>query len=97
MGDIKAFAYGVLNWSENRLMNASIDEFVHACLGWNHNFLFEMQRQNNLNRMLCYGIAEVMTASKKIELDKYFQLFEKKIDTEQLENINLPTTLNGKK
>lgn len=102
MGDIKAFAYGVLKWSENRLLEASVDEFIYSCLGWNHNHIYEMQTTNNLNKRLAYAIAEIHTAKKEIKLEKYFQLFEKKNDklaTEINEISNqFPTNLNnGKK
>ena len=98
MGDLKAFAYGVLGWSETKLLNASIDYFVHTCLGWNHNHLFQLQTTNNLNKRLAYAFAETMTAKDKINIEKYFELFEKEINTQELEQINLPTTLpNGKK
>ncbi len=102
MGDIKAFSYGVLMWSESKLLNASLDYFVHACLGWNHNQLYSMQTTNNLNKRLAFAIREIHTAPKEIKLEKYFELFEQKnnnLATEINEISNkFPTTLNnGKK
>lgn len=91
---MKAFCYGVLGWSEKKLANASIDYFVHACLGWNHNQLYQMQTTNNLNFRLAGAFAETMTAPKKIDIGKYFKLFEEKINFEEIEKINLPSTLN---
>lgn len=103
MGDIKAFAYGVLGWSEKRLMNASIDEFVYACIGWHHNDLYQMQTTNNLNSRLGYAIAHIMTAKREINLEPIFRLFEQKENKEQLidelEQIatKIPSKINGKK
>lgn len=102
LGDIKAFAYGVLGWSEQRLQNATIDYFIHACIGWNFNHLYTMQTTNNLNKRLAYAMAEIQTAQKEIKLEKYFELFEKKNDklaTEINEISNqFPTNLtDGKK
>jgi hypothetical protein len=57
-------------------MNASIDYFVYACIGWNHNDLYQVQNQNNLNKRLAYAFAEITTATKRIEIEKYFILFE---------------------
>jgi hypothetical protein len=101
LGDIKAFAYGVLNWSEKKLLNASLDYFVHACLGWNHNQLYSMQTTNNLNKRLAFAIAEITHAKKEIKLEKYFELFEKKNDNlaNEINEISdkFPTSLNNGK
>lgn len=100
--DIKAFCYGVLGWSEKKLNESSIDYFVFTVIGWKHNDLWQTQTQNNLNKRLAYAFAEIQTAQKRIEIEKYFELFEvKQIDIKKdLENASnhFPANLNnGKK
>lgn len=99
---MKAFAYGVLGWSEKKFLNASIDYFIHACMGWNHNQLFQMQTTNNLNKRLAYAICEITHAQKKIEIEKFFELFQvdksKNLEKELNEvSKKFPSVTNGKK
>ena len=100
--DIKAFSYGVLRWSERDLNECTVDYFVHTIIGWKHNDLWQTQTTNNLNKRLAYAFAEIQTAQKRIDIEKYFELFEvKNIDIKKdLESASehFPTTLNnGKK
>lgn len=101
---MKAFAYGVLGWSEKKFINSSIEQFAFACIGYKNNFLYQMQTTNNLNKRLAYAFCEIQTAKKKIEIEKYFELFEKKKEV-ILNEINelhqvandFPVKINGKK
>ena len=73
-----------MGWDETKLSEASIDYFVFSCIGWKHNDLWNTQTTNNLNKRLAYAFAEIQTAQKKIEIEKYFQLFEvKEIDIKE--------------
>jgi hypothetical protein len=57
---------------------------VFACVGWKHNDLWNTQTTNNLNKRLAFAFAEIQTAQKRIEIDKYFELFEvKEIDIKE--------------
>lgn len=57
---------------------------MFACVGWKHNDLWNTQTTNNLNKRLAFAFAEIQTAQKRIEIEKYFQLFEvKEIDIKE--------------
>jgi acetolactate synthase small subunit len=57
---------------------------VFACVGWKHNDLWNTQTTNNLNKRLAFAFAEIQTAQKRIEIEKYFELFEvKEIDIKE--------------
>ena len=57
---------------------------MFACVGWKHNDLWNTQTTNNLNKRLAFAFAEIQTAQKRIEIDKYFELFEvKEIDIKE--------------
>ena len=57
---------------------------MFTCVGWKHNDLWNTQTTNNLNKRLAFAFAEIQTAQKRIEIDKYFQLFEvKEIDIKE--------------
>lgn len=57
---------------------------MFACVGWKHNDLWNTQTTNNLNKRLAYAFAEIQTAQKRIEIDKYFELFQvKEIDIKE--------------
>jgi len=70
---------------------------VFTCVGWKHNDLWNTQTTNNLNKRLAFAFAEIQTAQKRIEIDKYFELFEvKEIDiNEDLNNASghFPTNI----
>jgi len=70
---------------------------VFTCVGWKHNDLWQTQTTNNLNKRLAFAFAEIQTAQKRIEIDKYFELFEvKEIDiNEDLNNASghFPTNI----
>ena len=76
-----------MGWSENKLNEASIDYFVFTCIGWKHNDLWQTQTTNNLNKRLAFAFAEIQTAQKRIEIDKYFELFEIK-ETDIKDDLN---------
>lgn len=70
---------------------------MFTCVGWKHNDLWNTQTTNNLNKRLAFAFAEIQTAQKRIEIDKYFELFEvKEIDiNEDLNNASghFPTNI----
>lgn len=61
---------------------------MFACAGWKHNDLWNTQTTNNLNKRLAYAFAEIQTAQKRIEIDKYFELFQVKEDIDIKEDLN---------
>ncbi len=90
----------MLRWSETELNESTIDYFVHTVIGWKHNDLWQTQTTNNLNKRLAFAFLEIQ-CSKKIEIEKYFELFEiKQIDIKKdLEHASahFPTNLNNGK
>lgn len=50
--------------------------------------MWNTQTTNNLNKRLAYAFAEIQTAQKRIEIDKYFELFQVKEDIDIKEDLN---------